>query len=309
MQLNKRLKSGDLVRVKSMKDIIKTLDSNQCLDNLPFMPEMKKYSGKVFKVQHRIEKTCVGKQEGESTMTTAEFINNDVVYLDGLRCDGDFHDNCQRSCMIFWKEAWLERVSSEKEAILNSDGFQFSTEIKNSDGKYFCQSTQLTMATKTITKSQILAKVFSDLNAGTFGILKALQLMIMPVIRKVIKKIIKDQHPRGKLEKTPDEKLNLQPGEIIEIKSLKEIIATLDKDGKNKGLIFEPDMREFCGKRFKVQSRLEKMILERNGKMVNVKNSVILDNITCNCFYAFGGCPRKELQYWREIWLKRVENN
>jgi hypothetical protein len=161
------------------------------------------------------------------------------------------------------------------------------------------------MATKIISKKQIFMKIFSDLNAGTFNIFRATGLTIKPILRKIIKKI-KDQHPKGVLEKTPDEKLNLQSGDMVEVKSLKEIIKTLDKSGKNRGLLFEPDMVEFCGKRFRVRSRLEKMILEKNGKMVNVNNSVMLENITCNCFYAVGGCPRKELQYWREIWLKRV---
>jgi hypothetical protein len=103
MQPNKKFKAGDIVRVKPMKEIIQTLDSNWCLDNLPYMPEMIEYSGKTFRVQHRIEKTCVGKQEGARTMTTAEFINNDVVYLEGMRCSGENHDGCQRACMIFWK--------------------------------------------------------------------------------------------------------------------------------------------------------------------------------------------------------------
>ncbi len=86
-------------------------------------------------------------------------------------------------------------------------------------------------------------------------------------------------------------------------------MQTLDIKGKNKGLSFEPDMKIFCGKQFKVRNRLDKMILERNGIMIEVQNSVILDGVTCECFFAFGGCPRREFQYWREIWLKRVPLN
>jgi hypothetical protein len=132
-----------------------------------------------------------------------------------------------------------------------------------------------------------------------------LELITIPVIRKLFKKI-KDQHPKGYLTKTPAAALNLQPGELVEIKSLEEIVETLDLKGKNRGLSFEPDMIAYCGKRFKVKSRLDRMILEKNGQMVEVKNSVLLENATCNCYYAFAGCPRREYQYWREIWLRRI---
>ena len=43
--------------------------------------------------------------------------------------------------------------------------------------------------------------------------------------------------------------LNLSPGELVEIKSPEEIQATLDSEGKNAGLTFEPDMLEYCGGR------------------------------------------------------------
>jgi hypothetical protein len=37
-------------------------------------------------------------------------------------------------------------------------------------------------------------------------------------------------------------------------------------------------------------------------------NTVILEGVTCDSsIYAFGGCPRMDFLYWREIWLKRVK--
>jgi hypothetical protein len=42
--------------------------------------------------------------------------------------------------------------------------------------------------------------------------------------------------------------------------------------------------------------------------MKHFQNTVMLEDVLCDsaCF-AFGGCYRADLLYWREIWLKRVE--
>jgi hypothetical protein len=68
-------------------------------------------------------------------------------------------------------------------------------------------------------------------------------------------------------------------------------------------------MRKFCGKKFRVRSRADKLISEGSGIMRSIPNTVILENVLCDsAYYAFGGCPRKDFHYWREIWLKRVES-
>ncbi len=50
------------------------------------------------------------------------------------------------------------------------------------------------------------------------------------------------------------------------------------------------------------------MISETTGEMLNVKNTVILNDITCCFEYRFLGCTRERFQFWREIWLKRVQS-
>lgn len=301
------LKPNVLVKVKPLNQILLTLDNEGCLDGLPFMPEMAEYCGKLFRVSLKVEKTCVD----NPTMFMAEFRNNDVYFLEDLRCSGVYHDGCQRACRIFWKESWLEKVSDNASEIVYDDSTYRNEDLKNklktkkTEEIYFCQSTQLRDATKPLSAKEKIFKLITDVKIGTYNLIDAFKVLLFPLLRKFVKKI-KDQHPRGNLTKTPDEILNLQPGEVVEVRSFDEIITTLDKRGKNKGLTFDPEMKIFCGKQFKVRNRLEKMILERNGKMIDVRNSVILEGVTCECYFAFGGCPRKEFQYWREIWLKRV---
>ena len=102
------------------------------------------------------------------------------------------------------------------------------------------------------------------------------------------------------------EVFNLQPSELVEVRSAKEIFATLDEQGKLGGLQFIPEMVKFCGKRFKVHKRLEKIILEATGELRKIRTpTVLLERVFCDG-KAHGGCDRSCFCFWREAWLERV---
>jgi len=101
-----------------------------------------------------------------------------------------------------------------------------------------------------------------------------------------------------------DEVLDLKPGEMIEVKTLPEILKTLDNQGKQRGLTFTPEMRRHCGKRFRVYKRLELMFDEYHKSQRRVRNTVLLEGVVCEG--AGLGCDRSCFLYWREAWLRRV---
>jgi hypothetical protein len=47
-------------------------------------------------------------------------------------------------------------------------------------------------------------------------------------------------------------RLNLHAGELVEVRSEPEILATLDAEGRLDGLPFMPEMLQYCGQRFRV---------------------------------------------------------
>ena len=102
------------------------------------------------------------------------------------------------------------------------------------------------------------------------------------------------------------EVLNLKAGEIVEVKSPKEILTTLGEDGKLRGLLFMPEQLKYCGQRFKVFKRLESILLEESGELRKMKNTVILDGVLCDGWE--GACDRSCFYFWREGWLRRVED-
>ena len=105
-----KFRAGDRVTVRSPREILSTLDADGALDGLPFMPEMLEWCGMTFRVERRAEKTCVSVPL--PAYGNRRFAANDVVFLDGLRCDGQIHDGCTRVCMVFWKEDWLRHAGS-----------------------------------------------------------------------------------------------------------------------------------------------------------------------------------------------------
>jgi hypothetical protein len=104
-----------------------------------------------------------------------------------------------------------------------------------------------------------------------------------------------------------DEVLNLKPGELVEVKSEEEILATLDQNGKNKGLLWMAGMRRFCGKRFNVCKRVERIRLESTEEYRQMKNTVLLEGVICDG-KEFYDCDRLCFHFWREAWLRRVQD-
>ncbi|MFC1634057.1 hypothetical protein ACFL5Z_04385 [Planctomycetota bacterium] len=101
-----------------------------------------------------------------------------------------------------------------------------------------------------------------------------------------------------------DEVLRLQPGEFVEVKSVEEIMATLDNNRRNKGLRWMTGMSKYCGHQYRILRRVERIILESNGELRKMKNTVLLDGVICDGA-AFNGCDRCCFHFWREVWLRR----
>ena len=303
-----RFTRGDVVLVRSAREILSTLDADGMLEGLPFMPEMLPYIGKRFKISRRIEKTCLD----YPAQSFRKFEPSNVVFLEELRCSGQAHGGCQRGCMIFWKEAWLADAAAfdnkplpvDTEGALNDLRRRLKTAA--GDTRYICQSSRLEAATSFIAPADRLKTILKDVEVGNRGAVESMVMLGRTAWWKCRGKLL-GTHPHGHLKKTPTASLNLQAGDWVEVKPYEEIEPTLDKKGRNRGMKFDLDMRFFCGKRFQVARRLDRMVREDSGQLLELSNTVILKGVNCQCIFATGGCPRAEPFYWREIWLRRVD--
>lgn len=320
------LKPGDLVRVRGASEIFATLDERGMLDGLPFMPEMLKYCGRTLPVAQRADATCAG--DGLVR------IMPDTVHLRNIRCDGSFHDGCQAACLLFWKEAWLERPEDagepgpreqdEREQAFVEETLIPATRVKreNEPGPdlYRCQATEIKQASRRLRLRELdqfarslrnwkLPKIARGLAVEAVNEWQAFSRYRLPK-RLWIARGERFPFVLGKLEKgaTPKgEPLDLKPGDLVRIKSKREIVATLDKTSKNRGLSFDHEMARFCGRTARVRNRVTRLIEEKNGEMVEIKSDcIILEGVVCPGDYHLF-CTRGIYSYWREIWLEKID--
>jgi len=334
------LRAGDWVEVRSKQEILRTLDRNGRLDGMPFMPQMFRYCGQRFRVRHSAHKTC------DPVYTSGGRKLPNAVHLD-LRCDGKAYGGCQVGCLIFWKEAWLKPVSagavepppsvemsprhgtapgcSEEDVWRATRADDLHSEA---DARYVCQTTQLCEFTSPMPWWN-LAQYVEDYRSGNvsltdllrgalyvwfgrpfgrrFGFARRLYDAVqaatgglpMPWRRGIV--------PPG--QPAPTAILDLQPGELVRVKSHAEILATLDAGNKNRGMLFDVEMVPYCGGVYRVRSRMERFIDEKTGRIRSLKTpAVILEDVWCRSQFSTCRmfCPRALYSWWREIWLERI---
>jgi len=104
------LEAGDLVRVRSREEIESTLNHWRQLRGCTFMPEMAQYCGTTHRV-HRVMKRFVDERDLRVKRCSG------IILLEGVLCEGtaDFGP-CDRSCFLFWREEWLEKVEQPNAA-------------------------------------------------------------------------------------------------------------------------------------------------------------------------------------------------
>ena len=98
------LKAGDKVRVLSLDEIEATLDENRRTKGCGFMGIQVKYCGSVQRVFKSMERFV---DERDFNVKNCK----GMVLLEGVMCEGnEIFGRCDRSCLIFWREEWLEKL-------------------------------------------------------------------------------------------------------------------------------------------------------------------------------------------------------
>jgi hypothetical protein len=331
-------RAGDWVEVRSAAEILTTLDKRGRLDALPFMPEMLEFCGKRFQVVGSAHKTC----------DTATFAGGrrmrDAVFLDDLRCSGVAHGGCQARCLFFWKTDWLlpadppetggRQVSqaAPHATKCSLEQLRDATQEITSTGevRYFCQATEHLAATEPL-RPLAPWHFIEDLrsrNATPLHVLKVVGLHLVWRLRNLgfawrlsvwlyawIHRLLMrrpDPFRQGMIpegQPTPEEKLDLQPGELVQVKSHDDILQTVNARLRNRGLAYNSEMTPACGRTFRVAQRITHIIEEKSGRMVAMKNPCItLEGLYCQALYTHYSllCSRRVTPYFHEVWLRRA---
>lgn len=322
-----RFRPGDVVEVRPAAEILATLDAEGRLDGLPFMPEMLALIGRHLTVATRIEGICDTAGDGGLRRMRG------AVFLDGVRCDGAAHGGCQAECRLYWKDAWLrkpgeaapaaaaEAARTAGETLRQLVGTHTRRRDPQADGGevFSCQATEAPRATEAIPLAAKPAHYLREITSGNVGPAHFVAVMTRALAWKVgaLLGLNVGARRRAPLQGTvaPASRktvsLRLRPGEWVEVRAPEEIGRTLDARGHHRGLGFSPnEMLPACGKKFQVRGRVERIIDERTGRMLTMKNDCItLEGLACTGEQSTGRwfCARGVHAYWREAWLRRIE--
>jgi hypothetical protein len=280
------------------------------------MPEMVPMCGRSFRVSSRAEKVCDTIVGGGSRSM------DNTVFLEDLRCSGAAHGGCRAECRIYWKESWLRLGFPEDRAAGSTSTTALLDNISRNSvhhddqqaPRYRCQATQGMAASAPLSPYDIRSYV-REYQVGNVSLRRFFRVFVRAAVMETARKLrllpaAPLRGPGPKSTRTP--LLGLEPGERVRVKSREEIKATLNDKGTNKGLWFDREMLPFCGQEFQVRQRVDRLIDEKDGRMIELKSDCVTlegavcsgERSTCRWF-----CQRAIFPVWREGWLERVPSD
>ena len=348
--MSRILRPGDWVQVRSKEEILRTLDADGALDGMLFMPEMLQYCGRRLQVHKRAHKSCDyttpypflsrrihetvlldtrcdgsahgGCQAGCTLLWKERWlrivgpseVGSPIETEAAQRGEStDAHETATCSEMDLWRRTQM---------------------VDPTDGRprYFCQVTEIQKASEPLAWWNV-RQYWEDFRSGnvTLGRLAAGFLYSAYYnlsqagigLGSAMRWFYNTFHwlwggtkfPRNpgvipESMPTPTVSLDLQPGEMVRVKAHEEILRTVNTRNQNRGMFWDAELVPYCGGTYRVLRRVDKVISERTGKMVEMKSPcIILDSVVCQAKYSACRmfCPRAMYPYWREVWLERVD--
>jgi hypothetical protein len=345
-------RAGDWVEVRSKEEILATLDENGRLEGLPFMPQMLQYCGQRFQVFKRAGKTCSEVRGPKGVVYVSRRLHETVHLehrCDG-RAYGGCQAGCLIFWKTAWLKPASATESRQTHAPLpnrasapggsgccTEDRILAATTYRapDNDVRYSCQATQLMESTTALKwwDARQYVEAYRSGNNSPSTVLKSIIYLLYDygtMARSprwgAASRWVYDRFQSvwgglpfplrpGKIaagQIPPRLDMDLKPGELVRAKSYEQILETLDSSASNRGLAFNAELVPYCGKVFRVRTRIERFIDEKTGKMLKMKTpAIILDGAYCQSLYSGKRilCPRAVFVWWREIWLERVSEN
>jgi hypothetical protein len=348
MKTQRKLRIGDWVQVRSKEEILQTLDGDGRLEGMPFMPEMLGFCGKKLQIHKIAHKTCDYSVYPYRTRRLRRTLHLQTR-CDGAAHDGCeagcllyWKEDWLKAVSEEAAANIPERIEAQPKEINDAQTRAGCTESevwaqvsvqKTEDGPptYICQMTQIPFATTPLawwdlrqyvedylSGNVTLGRILSGLIYWTYYSLSQAGIGVGRPMRWLYDKLCPiwggslfprrpGVIPEG--QPTPLVELNLQPGELVRVKSHEQILRTVDTSNRNRGMYWDAELVPYCGGTYKVLKRVTKLIGERTGKMQEMKSPcIVLDSVVCQARYSSCRlfCPKGMYPYWREIWLERI---
>jgi hypothetical protein len=340
---------GDWVEVRTKEEILCTLDSNGRLEGMPFMPEMLQFCGKRFQVQKRAHKTCdYSTPFPNHTRKLKDTVHLETRCCgeahDGCQSGCLLYWKHAWLKPVTATGEQLVEIRPAK-AAPQADGSACTearlwecTRVPESDPAspvYTCQTTEIPHATTPLASWDV-RQYIEDYRSGNVPFSRLITGLIYSVYYRVssarrldyiglgrflrwlyntfnplwggsLYPRLKGTIPLG--QPTPNVTLNLKAGELVRVKSHREILETVNTNNKNRGMSWDAELLPYCGKTYRVLRQVDRLIDEKTSKMMEMKSPcIVLESVVCQARYSKCRmlCPKQMFPFWREIWLERV---
>jgi hypothetical protein len=345
MKPRTQLHVGDLVEVRSKEEILQTLDGNGQIEGMPFMPEMFAFCGRKFRVYKSAHKTCDYSVYPFHSRGLTRTVHLETR-CDGV-AHGGCQAGCLLYWKYDWLKLISEgsrnstalRIdlpTAAKPAVGCSEEIvRRSVRVLQQIGeipRYSCQTTEIPRASSplawwnlrqyaedclsgNVSPRRILNGLvywlYYSLSQAGIGVGRPMRWLynkICPLFGGTLFPRKVGLVPGGR--QTPSIKLNLQPGELVRVKSHEEILETVGADGKNRGMYWDAELVPYCDKTYRVLRNVTKLISEQTGEMKEMKSPcIVLDGVVCQARYSSCRyfCPKAMYPFWHEIWLERID--
>jgi hypothetical protein len=343
-----KLRAGDWVEVRSKEEILRTLDKGGRMEGLPFMPQMFQYCGQCFRVYKRAHKTC-DTVTGTGGRRLPSGIHLDLrcdgqayggcqaaclifwkdAWLKPVAAEGV-------PTREFGSSAAGQIASSADPTPCTEQDVLAATRVQGQpageDTRYSCQATELPHFT-THLRWWDLSQYVEDYRSSNASLGRMFRGLVYVCyyygtqawgdkigrparwLYDLLQSLwggVPFPRQKGRLpigQPAPISDLNLQPGELVRVKSYEDILATLDAKLSHRSMYWDAELVPYCGGTYRVKARIERFLDEKTGRLTSLKTAaVILENVWCQSRYAYCRmyCPRSIYSWWREVWLERV---
>ena len=151
---------------------------------------------------------------------------------------------------------------------------------------------------------------FKEPNSWINNLLQIRVKILRPGKRRM--KFIKNRIFHGIIGRKPNtlngvDQKSIVPGDIVRVRSKKEIRSLLDDHEKYMGCLFIDEMYEHCNKTYKVVKEMKCFYDEAKQKMVKTKGIFALEGVLCSGrqrLYSVS-CDRCCFFFWHKDWLEK----
>ena len=285
------LRVGELVEVRSEEEILATLDDNGELDALPFMPEMLQYCGRqftVYKVAHKLCDTMSRSGHAEDARRRAP--RRRALRRAGARRLPDRLPHLLEGGLAPEAGADRRRESARGHAGLGAarltaaDLYSRSRKpgVPNGEELFSCQATELLRAAPELLPFRELGQYVARRPLGQCGHRRGPARLPRRAVQPLPAPQQPGPAPAAVVPRGPA--VGVHQGNVDEdadgaaptcsrasscgSSRRREIMATLSKDLRNRGLGFEEEMARHCGREARVLRRVDRCIEEGTGRLL-----------------------------------------